>query len=475
MKIKKYLSSIFLVIVMVVSAVGLSSCIEDGYTSSPGDRPSFSVDTLYMGTVITTDVSTTHRFTVRNPHSKGLIVSDIRVVGENADLFRLNVDGLSGTTFSNVEIRANDSIYVFVSCTLPENNVNTPVDVTADISFVTNGVTDKVALLATGRDVTRLYGHVVESDTQFVAEKPYQIFDSLVVAPDVTLTLPAGTSLMFHDKAYLRIYGTLISEGTVDNPVEMRGDRTGDVISGITFDLMAGQWHGVDFMPGSKGNRLSHTNVRNTVQGVIVVDSQLELVNSRLRNSQYRALTAQGSDITAIGCEFAEAPYGTVFLLGGESIFDHCTFPNYYLFSAIYEPSLTLAHLNETSKVEGFDGPFTRATITNSILYGLGSDIAPGDLTDTEVFISNCLFKSAGSDDEHFIDCLWDADPLYYTVREDYIFDYRLKPESPAIGAGNASLSNHPAASTDAYGLNRGQSPDIGAYVYVASEDKDGK
>lgn len=465
MKLKKYLSPLSFIFILLIWAVGLTGCIEDGFTSSPSDRPTFSTDTLYMGTVITGDVSTTQRFTVRNPHSKGLLVSDIRVVGENADCFRLNVDGFSGSDFSNVEIRGNDSIYVLVSCTLPENKTGAPVDIEAKINFTTNGVSEGVVVRATGQDVERLHGAVIETDKVFDDPRPYQIFDSLVVAPGATLRLPEGTRLMFHDGAYMRVYGTLIADGTVDKPVELRGDRTGDVISGITFDLMAGQWQGVDFI-GSPGNSLSHTIIRNTVQGVIAEDSELTIINSRLRNSQYRALTAVGCELTAVGCEFAEAPYGTVLLLGGTATIDHCTLPNYYLFSAVYEPALTLAHVNEKTAVEGYDGEFTRATITNSILYGLGSDITPGDLEGTDIYIYNCLFKSAGSDDEHFIDCVWDSDPLYYTVREDYIFDYRLKPDSPAIGKGNASLSKHPAASVDAYGLPRGLTPDLGAYVF---------
>lgn len=455
-----------LVAVAIMLMASVSSCIEDGYTSSPSDRPVFSTDTLNMGTVITTDVSTTQRFTVRNPHSKGLLISDIRLEGDNADYFRLNVDGFSGKTFSNVEIRANDSIYVLVSCTLPENNVASPVELNAAIRFTTNGATDKVIVKATGQDVTRLYGPIVSENTRFAPEKPYQVFDSLVVAQDATLTLPAGTVLMFHDKAYMRVYGTLVSEGTVSQPVEMRGDRTGDVISGITFDLMAGQWHGVDFMPGSKNNSLSHTIIRNTVQGVVAEGTDVELINCRLRNSQFRAFSAQGTNVTAIGCEFAEAPYGTVFVAGGESVFDHCTFPNYYLFNGIYEPALTFAHLNAETAVPDFEGEYTQARVTNSILYGLGPDIWPGTLDDTGVYLQNCLLKSPGSDDDHFVGCLWDVDPLYYTVREDYIFDYRLQEGSPAIGAGDASLSTHPAARFDFYGRERGDMPDLGAYVY---------
>jgi hypothetical protein len=73
--------------------------------------------------------------------------------------------------------------------------------------------------------------------------------------------------------------------------------------------------------------------------------------------------------------------------------------------------------------------------------------------------------KSSGSDDDNFISCLWGSNPLFYTVREDYVFDYRLKDDSPAIGAGDAA-STRPEAALDAYGLARGSAPDLGAYVY---------
>jgi hypothetical protein len=81
------------------------------------------------------------------------------------------------------------------------------------------------------------------------------------------------------------------------------------------------------------------------------------------------------------------------------------------------------------------------------------------------VYLRNCLLKSNGDDDSNFIACLWGEDPLYYTVRNDYIFDYRLKEGSPAIGAANAQLTLS-AAARDAYGLPRGTNPDLGAYVY---------
>lgn len=478
----RYITGIMAGIMLAILSV---SCIEDGVTTSPSSQPAFSVDTLKMGTVFTDEVTTTHKFTVYNRHDKGIIISDIRMSGANGALFCLNVDGLSGSEFHDVEIRAKDSIFVMVEATLPVNDADLPVQIDANVDFVTNGVTSQIVVSAIGQDVERLYGHIVEGDVTFSATRPYQIFDSLVVARDARLILPAGARLYFHDGATMVVRGTLRAEGTVASPVELRGDRTGNVITDITFDLMSRQWEGLQFTLSSHDNYLGHTSVRNTWYGVIVTGDgtpgdtpKLTLHNSRLRNSGDKVLEVYDADVTATGCEFAEAANGVVRLSGGRHIFNHCTFANYYLFSAIGGAALQFDHLGLDSDSNPYNGggvgtgetdrtPVTAAEITNSIIYGLGPDISHGDLTGTQVFLRKCLLKSKGSDDANFIGCLWDADPLYYTVRNDYIFDYRLKEDSPAIGAADPSLTL-PAATLDAYGLQRGSAPDLGAYVYTA-------
>lgn len=55
---------------------------------------------------------------------------------------------------------------------------------------------------------------------------------------------------------------------------------------------------------------------------------------------------------------------------------------------------------------------------------------------------------------------------MFATVREDYIFDYRLLPGSPAIGAADPELTL-PEAAIDMYGIPRGDTPAIGAYSAV--------
>ena len=462
-------------IFILIIAVSMASCIEDGFTTSPSDQPAFSTDTLKMGLLLTEEGSPTMRFTVYNRASKGLSISDIRLEGENAGLFRLNVDGLSGTDFNNVEIRANDSIFVMVDALLPATGSDLPVHINANIRFRTNGVDSHVTVSAQGQDVTRLRGISITSDTRFTPGKPYQIFDSLVVEPEATLTLEAGTRLYFHDNAYMRIRGRLLCNGTADAPVDMTGDRTGNVVGDISFDIMSRQWGGLLFNETSTGNLLSHADIRNTWFGVIVsgdgsTDSDnpaLTLHNSRLHNSGDLVLLADHASIVASGTEFAEGSNGLVLLNGGKHRLDHCTLANYYLFTVIGGPALQFGHLNAESDDES-GLPYTSAEITNTIIYGLGSDLSHGDLSGTEIYLRRCLLKSEGSDDDNFIDCIWDEDPLYYTIREDYYFDYRLKDDSPARGAADEAMAL-PLSATDAYGTVRAGA--LGAYETAGPDD----
>ncbi len=462
------------IIIIATALTALTACIDDSFTTSPSDQPVFSTDTLKMGVVFTEQMTTTHRFTVANPASKSLSIDRIGLSGEGAGFFRLNVDGFSGREFSNVEIRGKDSIFIFVEATLPPSLEDIPIEINAYVDFSTNGVSQSVVLSAFGQDVNRLYGQTITSDIVFDSPKPYQIFDSLVVAEGATLTLNEGARLCFHDGAYLAVDGSLVANGTTDAPVILSGDRTGNVVSDISFDLMSRQWQGVIFSSGSTGD-LANTIIKNTTYGVTVDGSEAEagattltMLNCRLRNSGSTVLAAIHASVDAAGCEFAEGGGGLVLLHGGSHSFNHCTFANYYLFAAISGPAIAFSHINgDTDDLSDF--PYARAVIDNSIIYGLGADLSHGDLNGTDVMLRNCLLKSNGSDDDNFLACLWGEDPLYYTVRNDYIFDYRLKPGSPAIGAADPSLTS-PRAMTDGYGLARGQQPDLGAYVHSSDD-----
>lgn len=464
----KQIHKIIPFIAMLLS-VAMTACIEDGISSSPSDQPTFSTDTLKMGTVFTSEGTPTYSIRVYNPYDKILSISRVGFKNGGTGMFRLNVDGQSGREFNNVEIRPNDSIYVFVDACLDVQNSALPLTVEETIEFETNGKVQQVVITADGQDVERLHGHTIDVNTDWSDGMPRQIFDSLVVAEGAKLTIGPGMKLYFHSGAQLTVRGTLDIKGTAEQPVELSGDRFGLVATNVPYEIMSQQWGGVYFAPTSRSSKMEYAVVKNTDYGVLVDSvttsgstAALELVNCRLRNSGGRVLTTLHSNVTVTGCELAEAAAGVAYFHGGIIKLLHCTLSNYYLFSAVSGPLVTLRHTNVVTD-DGSGLPYTSATIANSILWGNGGDMSTGNLDDTGVFVTNCILQSDGEDDEHFTNILWGQDPLFYTDRSSYYFDYRVRDGSPAIGASNAEL-DAALPSTDFYGTPRSNPATLGAF-----------
>lgn len=456
----------------------LTSCISDAMTTSPRDVLTFSRDTVSFDTVFTDLGTPTARLIVSNRAKKGINISSIRF--RNPDTrFRMNVDGQSGTEFRDVEIRGKDSIYVFIECCIPETAGNEPTLVEDRLEFVTNGVTQNVLCEAWGQNVTRLRGVTFDRDTRLTTERPYVVFDSLVVAPDVRLSVDPGVKLLFHDKAYMRVEGVLEAVGAPGKMIDMRGDRLDNVLPDVEYDIMAGQWGGIRFGAGSFGNRMEYVDMRSTAYGV-QVDScadlsrtKLTLYNSWLHNSQQRVLSVRHAKVDAIGTCFSEAAFATVYLRGGEHDFLQCTFANNYLFSAISEPLVMLEDVLPGAE-DNSGLPLMKAEFLNCILYGIPADLNVEDLTGSQVYFRNCSFKSKITDDDNFLNCLGDTDPMFLTIRPEYYFNYRLGNDSPVKEAGNPEFVT-PAARTDMDGVDRLKSgnPSLGAYQYVPVPEDD--
>lgn len=468
--------TLWVITIMLAASALLTSCIEDGFTTSSSDILTFSKDTVAFDTVITLQGTATKQMVVYNRSKKQINISSIKVAGlADKGHFHLNVDGVRGDSFQNVEIRGNDSIFVFIEAYLDEMEKDEPTLLEDRLEFVTNGVSQSVLLSAWGQDVVRIKGDTISRNTRFTSAKPYLIYDTLYVSPYTTLTLDAGTTLLFHDKAALRCAGRMLANGTAEAPITFRGDRLDHVVGSTCFDVMSGQWGGVIFTPPTMNNVLNHVIMKGSSIGMHcsaygetgygdTVNCALKLVNCVLTNSASTCLATQTCYVQAIGTEISDAAEEVAYFAGGKVMMSQCTFANNYLFKV---PSLPIVNVFDVEYNDGTVGKI-KAYFDNSIIYGLSTDINEGDLNGFDVYLRYCLLRSAGNDDGHFINCVWEADPMFLTVRDDHFFDYRLGNESDAIGKGNPSLC--PAeARYDRYGndrLARG-AVDLGAYVWT--------
>lgn len=468
---------LWITVIVLAMAAALSSCIEDGFTTSSSDVLAFKKDTVAFDTVITLQGTATKQMVVYNRSSKQINISSIKVAGlASKGHFHLNVDGIRGDSFQNVEIRGNDSIYIFIEAYLDEMERNEPTLIEDRLEFVTNGVTQNVTLTAWGQDVVRIMGDTISRNTRFTADKPYLIYDTMYVSPNITLTLDAGTTLLFHDKAAMRCAGRMLANGTVDAPVTFRGDRLDRIVGSTSFDVMSGQWGGIIFTPPTMGNVLKHVIMKGSSIGMHcsangdTTNCALKLINCVLTNSASTCLATAICYVQLLGTEISDAAEEVAYFAGGKVLASQCTFANNYLFAV---PSLPIVNVFDVEYENGTKGKI-KADFNNCILYGLSSEINEGDLNDFNVYLRYCLFKSSGTDDAHFINCIWEGDPLFLTDRDEQLFDYRLDNESGAIGKGNASLCPEEAR-YDRYGNDRFArgAVDLGAYVWVFVPDEE--
>lgn len=180
---KRLTITLFILATLLLNMLPACDGLDDHYSTNPTYRLSFSTDTLAFDTIFSTIGSTTRQFMIYNKNSEPLSIESIMLASGEATGFRMNVDGRKGSSFNNVGILANDSMYVFVEVTVDPNGGNQPLLIQDSVLFTVNGIRQSVLLEAYGQDVNLYKGGVtITKDSILTANRPYLIYDSLVIA-----------------------------------------------------------------------------------------------------------------------------------------------------------------------------------------------------------------------------------------------------------------------------------------------------
>ncbi len=467
-------------IYILLSSVVLSfawSCSDEEFTTSPNSLLEFSVDTINMDTLFTTIGSSTRKLMVYNKHSKAINISNIKLINAGKSGFVINVDGMSGAEFANVEIASKDSIYIFIEAKLKETSQDKPVRMEDVISFGFNGVMQSVVLEAYAQDAYMWRGKVIESDTTLTSHKPILIYDSLYIAQGAQLKMEAGTRLFLHNATSIKVDGRIVSEGELGNPVVIRGDRTDKLFSNLPYSKMPGQWGGIHIKSLSYGNSFNYTNIKGMDWGIKIdsadVDQlKLKLTNCILRYSNKALIDATNAKVVAGNCEFALSGGSQVYIKGGKHSYTQCTFANYFPFGVSSEPSIVLTNQVidlETGSVKNYD--LLQADFNNNIIWGnKTTEVGLRNVDGAGEFahrFDHCLIKAKGKDDDDFIEIQWNVDPKFAEVDEvEYLFDFRIDSLSGAIEKGSPEyIKEYPL---DILGNPRlAIDVDLGAYQWV--------
>ncbi|MFW5767232.1 MAG: hypothetical protein ACOCXO_02580, partial [Bacteroidota bacterium] len=266
---------ICIVIIFLAGIVILASCEQNQFTTDPSDKLEFSNDTVQFDTIFTSIGSTTKYFTVINPHNKDIEVDRISLARGKNSVYRLNIDGYQATSLSDVHIPAGDSIFVFVELTInPSANDMVEKD---SVQFSVNGNSQDVKLVAFGQNVHLIDGNVISNDTTWTDDKPFLIYNSVLIDENANLQIQAGTQLHFHYGSSMLVEGSLKTYGTLDQPVVFQGDRLEEAYRdepgqwGAWLELENGGLYilgGLHFLSGSKNNELNYTEIKNSIVGL---------------------------------------------------------------------------------------------------------------------------------------------------------------------------------------------------------------
>lgn len=324
-----------------------SSCYDEKFTTDPNDILLFSEDTLSFDTVLTSISTVTRYFKVYNPHNLSIEIDEVRLTGDNASFFRLNVDGMSGDVIRNITIGPNDSIYVFAEATIdPDQPLSiSPFVIESDLVFVTNGNEQKILVVAWGQNANYIPGphtpnriSILSCDLGEVIwddPKPFVLYGTLLI-DSCTLVLAPGTRLYVHGGIanndigiynegliYTLPEGKIRVAGTAEKRVIIRDDR-------IEPDH-EGEWAGIRLGPESGPHSFSYCRLASAIVGISADSaSKVDINHSIISFTSGPGFFARHAEATITNTLFYENGAQAIALTyGGTYDVSYCTISNF--------------------------------------------------------------------------------------------------------------------------------------------------
>ncbi|MEO6636943.1 MAG: hypothetical protein ABIN25_01630, partial [Ginsengibacter sp.] len=447
-------------------------CKKESFITSMDAVLSTSVDTLSYDTVFTSVGSVTQSFKIFNNNNQKLLLSQVKLAGGNSSSFKINVDGTSADEVDNIEVNANDSLYVFVQVKIDPASGSLPFIIRDSILINYNGNKKFVQLQAYGQNANFLKSVKLTGNLTWTNTLPYVILGGLLVDSNAVLTIEKGTKIYLHPNAPFLVDGTLIVKGTKGARVVFAGDR----LDPGYVDFPA-SWPGIYFRGSSKKNVLTFAVIKNAYQGIVARDLSLNatpkvnLSQCIIDNVYDAGIFGINTTISADNCLISNCGKNIFIALGGSYSFVHCTVASYGNFFIDHKnPVLQISNAADQGNTT-LTAPLN-ATFTNCIFWGEGGPV------DNEILIAkeatgnpfsirfdNLLYKLKDADpaDATFSgNVLKNMDPLFDSIdvsKNYYDFHFRKDPAAPAIDMGSVTSFKQDLDDSLRIGV-----PDLGCY-----------
>lgn len=446
------------------------SCRKDlDFESNPNVSLRFSKDTIFLDTIFTQSNSETYLLKVYNTSSDDISLSNLYLNQRENSSFRINVDGVPGFEFSEVPLRANDSLMIFVELAMGDATHQ----LIEEDELVFDDSQQQVKLLAMIEEASYHYPAdgedfvYINQDTDWNNDKSHVILGTVKV-DNASLNVAAGTKIYFYQNSGMSIENNanLNLNGSLENPILIRSSR-----HDVRYDSLPKQWKEISLI---NANLLSnYTIVKGGENGFNLNNSTANINNTQIYNMSSSGIKAENANITGKNVVISDAGDTSLKITkGGNYNFYYSTFANIWKTGIVGVNGTNLpAYLNNyglnASGAEVYND--LNANFANCIFYGRSPNGVILKAKQNAAFNYNfdtCLIKNEDTGeinyatDSNFTNTLYD-NPLFIST----IFsqqDLRLQEESPAINAGNNIYNS--MVPNDIKNVLRDNSPNIGAY-----------
>ncbi|HMK05471.1 MAG TPA: hypothetical protein VK489_14820 [Ferruginibacter sp.] len=455
---------------LIASWLLFTSCKKDSFINTADARLTITTDTLKYDTVFTTTGSVTKFFKIINENNQRLRLSKVKLMGGAGSAFKMNVNGANSNEINNLDIDADDSIYVFVSVIINPNATNLPFIVSDSILINYNGNTRYVQLQAFGQNANFLRNNVITGNVVWTNNLPYVILGSLRIDTTATLTIQAGSRIYSHADAPFIVDGTLTVNGTHAGPVVFTGDRLDDVYK----DLPA-SWPGIYFRGASKNNVLRYAVVKNAYQAIVTekpsvnANPKVVLHQCIVDNAYDAGVLCVNSSLQADNSLISNCGVNIFLSYGGDYNFTHCTVATY--------SNLYIVHKNPVLSVDDFafqNGTLVTANLNavfrNSIFWGDAGFVNNEVMVSKQgnnifnVLFENNIYRALNDPGNSTLTAnIKNQDPSFDSIDvSKRIFNFKITNNATAPGINKGALTGFPLDLDD---MNRNNGlPDLGCY-----------
>lgn len=434
--------------------IGISSCRDDFDFDIASNNLKFSKDTLDLDTIFNHTNSQTYKVTVHNKEDKDIQVPKITLARGESSFYKINVDGISGTEFENIAIRAKDSIFIFVE--IAAGNVEANALYEDEIKFETSNGEQHIKLLSY-LERAQFYNTDLQENFD-LGNVNWDNQYARVIFGDVkanNVNISAGTRVYFHDNASLTINGTLNVEGTLNQKVVFRTDRHDEY-----SESLPKTWNKIVLNSNDPNaqSTVNHAYFKGMNEGIIVEDSKLDINNSYIYNNEKFGLRGYNSTINGRNLVIAQSDQAALGLQGGWYDFRHCTIANYFGIGSGSGMNLAIILSNDGSALH-------QANFFNNVIFSSYQDAVAFDNvsgTFNHDFKNNVLKNNSGT--INFDPSNKNVDPKFIATDYDEN-DFRLLLESEAVGVPNSAYNiGIGVLALDILGVTRTSPLTAGAY-----------